>query len=231
LESSLNNRTSYHTPPEYLPHGIPVIYHDDYLVVLDKPSGLLSVKGIGPDKIDCLAVRVASAIEGARIVHRLDMDTSGVLVMARDADTHRELSRQFQDREVEKVYIAEVGGVVDDERGLIDIPIRKDMEHPPMQCVDFEQGKPSQTHWKVAERKENSTLLELRPTTGRSHQLRIHLREIGYPILGDELYAPPEILALSPRLMLHAQTLTITHPATGERATFTAHCPFYSQSS
>ena len=222
----MNNRTSYHTPPKYLPQVIPVIYHDDYIVVLDKPSGLLSVKGIGPDKIDCLAVRVASAIEGARIVHRLDMDTSGVLVMARDTDTHRELSRQFQDREVEKKYIAEVGGVVDEEGGFIDIPIRKDMEHPPMQCVDYERGKPSQTHWRVASRKENSTLLELRPTTGRSHQLRIHLREIGHPILGDELYAPPEVFALSPRLMLHSHALTITHPDTSERATFTANCPF-----
>ncbi len=95
---SLSNRIAHYTSPEYDPHGVPVLYHDDYLVLLDKPSGLLSVKGIGIDKIDCLAVRVASAIEGARIVHRLDMDTSGVIVMARDADTHRELSRQFKDR-------------------------------------------------------------------------------------------------------------------------------------
>lgn len=202
------------------------MYHDDYIVVLDKPSGLLSVKGIGLNKIDCLAVRVASAIEGARIVHRLDMDTSGVIVMARDADTHRELSRQFQDREVEKRYLAEVGGLVDEERGLIDIPIRKDMENPPKQCVDFEHGKCSQTHWKVIERKELSTALELRPITGRSHQLRIHLREIGHPILGDDLYAPKEVLAMAPRLMLHAHTLTISHPASGERVTFTTPCPF-----
>ncbi len=222
----MNNRTLYHTPPEYLPHGVPVIYHDDYIVVLDKPSGLLSVKGIGIDKIDCLAVRVASAIEGARIVHRLDMDTSGVIVMARDADTHRELSRQFQDREVEKKYLAEVGGLVEEERGLIDIPIRKDMENPPKQCVDFEQGKCSQTHWKVIERKELSTALELRPITGRSHQLRIHLREIGHPILGDDLYAPQEVLAMAPRLMLHAHSLTISHPANRERVTFTTPSPF-----
>ena len=146
--------------------------------------------------------------------------------MARDSDTHRELSRQFQDREVEKKYIAEVGGVVDQENGFIDIPIRKDMEHPPMQCVDYEQGKSSQTHWRITSRKENSTLLELRPTTGRSHQLRIHLREIGHPILGDALYAPQEVFAMSSRLMLHSHTLTITHPGTGERATFTANCSF-----
>jgi len=226
LEHSLNNRTSHHTPPEYLPHGIPVVYHDDYLVVLDKPSGLLSVKGIGLDKIDCLAVRVASAIEGARIVHRLDMDTSGVIVMARDADTHRELSRQFQDREVEKEYTAEVGGVVKDERGVIDIPIRKDMDHPPKQCVDVEFGKPSQTLWKVLQRSIDRSRLELKPITGRSHQLRIHLCEIGHPIIGDDLYAPPEIQAMGERLMLHATALSITHPATGERMTCSVPCPF-----
>ena len=226
MEISLDNRTSYHTPPEYLPHGVPVLYHDDYFVVLNKPSGLLSVKGIGPDKIDCLAVRVASAIEGARIVHRLDMDTSGVIVMARDADTHRELSRQFQDREVEKNYLAEVGGLVEEESGFIDIPIRKDMESPPKQCVDFEQGKPSQTHWTVLKRNDNSTLLECRPVTGRSHQLRIHLREIGHPILGDDLYAPSELVSMAPRLMLHAHSLTMMHPSNGERITITAPRPF-----
>jgi tRNA pseudouridine32 synthase/23S rRNA pseudouridine746 synthase len=222
----LDNRTSYHTPPEYLPHEVPVLYHDDYFAVLDKPSGLLSVKGIGPKKLDCLAVRVASAIEGARIVHRLDMDTSGVIIMARDADTHRELSRQFQDREVEKIYLAEVGGLLVEENGVIDIPIRKDMEHPPKQCVDFERGKSSQTHWTVLQRNENSTSLEVRPITGRSHQLRIHLREIGHPILGDDLYAPPKLVSMAPRLMLHAHALTITHPANGERISFTASCPF-----
>jgi len=203
-----------------------VLYHDDYLVLLDKPSGLLSVKGIGIDKIDCLAVRVASAIEGARIVHRLDMDTSGVIVMARDADTHRELSRQFQDREVEKIYIAEVGGQVERDSGCIDIPIRKDMENPPMQCVDFEHGKASKTYWRVLERRGDRTRLEIRPVTGRSHQIRIHLREIGHPILGDNLYATSSVLAMSDRLLLHAQSLTITHPATGERLTTNANCPF-----
>tara|TARA_B100000959_G_scaffold280776_1_gene343291 strand:+ start:737 stop:1378 length:642 start_codon:yes stop_codon:yes gene_type:complete len=212
--------------PEYLPHEIPVLYHDDYIVALEKPSGLLSVKGIGPNKIDCLAVRVASAIEGARIVHRLDMDTSGVIVMARDVDTHRELSRQFQDREVEKEYIAVVGGVVNQECGVIDIPIRKDMDNPPKQCVDLDQGKPSQTNWSVLEREQDRTRLLLKPSTGRSHQLRIHLRELGHPILGDDLYAPPELQGMSNRLQLHAQSLIVTHPATNERLAFLSTCPF-----
>ena len=219
-------RTVHHTPPEHLPHEVPVLYHDDYVVVLDKPSGLLSVKGIGVDKIDCLAVRVASAIEGARIVHRLDMDTSGVIVMARDAETHRELSRQFQDREVQKTYIAVVGGVVDEESGLIDIPIRKDFDNPPCQCVDYEWGKASQTNWRVMERQSDRTRLELKPITGRSHQLRIHLRELGYPILGDDLYATEQLQLLASRLLLHAQMLSFVHPKSKERMTITTDCPF-----
>ncbi len=225
-EYSLNDRTAHHTPPERIPHGIPIIYHDDYVVGIDKPSGLLSVKGIGIEKIDCAAVRVASAIEGARIVHRLDMDTSGVLVMARDADSHRELSRQFQDREVTKIYTAVVGGVVDGENGVIDIPIRKDLDNPPCQCVDFEQGKPSETAWSVLKREDDRTRLELRPKTGRSHQLRIHLRDLGHPILGDDLYAPPAMQALTDRLMLHALSLTVVHPVSGETLVLTAPCPF-----
>ena len=140
--------------------------------------------------------------------------------------SHRELSRQFQEREVEKTYIAEVGGVVQDDEGLIDIPIRKDMENPPKQCVDEELGKPSQTYWSVLERKDDRTLLELRPITGRSHQLRIHLRELGHPILGDDLYATEALNAMSTRLMLHAYTISITHPATDEKLTCTAERPF-----
>lgn len=209
-----------------MPHGVPVVYHDDYIVAVDKPSGLLSVKGIGLEKMDCVAVRVASAIEGARIVHRLDMDTSGILMMARDADTHRELSRQFHDQEVRKIYTAVVGGVVSGEDGVIDIPIRKDFDNPPCQCVDFEQGKESLTAWRVVKREGDRTRLELRPKTGRSHQLRIHLRELGHPILGDDLYATPELQRLSKRLMLHALSLTIVHPATGEPLLMTAPCPF-----
>ena len=222
----MDNRTSYHTTPAYLPHEIPVLYHDDYIVALDKPSGLLSVKGIGPNKIDCLALRAASAIEGARIVHRLDMDTSGVIVLARDAETHRELSRQFQDREVEKEYVAVVGGSLKEDSGDIDIPIRKDMDNPPKQCVDYDQGKSSQTAWSVLQRKPDRTRVLLAPKTGRSHQLRVHLKEIGHPILGDNLYAPPELLAMAGRLQLHAQKLVVTHPASKERITFYSACPF-----
>ena len=154
------------------------------------------------------------------------MDTSGVIVLARDADTHRELSRQFQDREVHKTYVAIVGGLMQNDEGSIDIPIRKDMDNPPKQCVDYEQGKPSLTHYEVMERIDNTTRVLLKPVTGRSHQLRMHLKEIGHPILGDNLYAPDALRDASDRLLLHAATLTITHPATSESLAFESACPF-----
>jgi len=222
----LNDRTAHSTNFEHTPHGIPVIYRDETIVVLDKPSGLLSVPGIGIEKRDCVAVRVASAVEGARIVHRLDRDTSGVMIMANDKDSHRELSRQFQDREVEKTYEAVVFGEVKKDFGMIDLPIRKDMENRPRQCVDHEQGKPSLTNWKVIERKGDRTRLALYPKTGRSHQLRLHLREIGHPILGDDLYATPEQQDMAPRLMLHAVLLRVVHPVTLESMTFESTVPF-----
>ena len=196
--------------------------------MIDKPTGLLSVKGIGLEKIDCVAVRVASAVEGSRIVHRLDRDTSGVMVLAKDADTHRNLSMQFQDRNVKKEYYAIVGGEIVGDEGMIDIPIRKDLDHPPKQCVDHEQGKASQTRWKVLRRGEDQTLLILNPLTGRSHQLRIHLRELGHPILGDDLYATQTYCDRAPRLMLHSTQLIITHPVSKEELVFDSPCPFMS---
>ena len=223
---SLNDRTTHSTNFEHTPYEIPVIYRDETIVVLDKPTGLLSVPGIGFEKRDCVAVRVASAVEGARIVHRLDRDTSGVMIMANDKETHRELSRQFQDREVQKTYEAIVFGVVKDDIGTIDLPIRKDMENRPRQCVDHEQGKPSLTNWKVLEREDDRTRLALYPKTGRSHQLRLHLREIGHPILGDDLYATTEQQAMAPRLLLHAVSLTVVHPVSLESMTFESKVPF-----
>ncbi len=223
---SLDDQTTHSMKYEHNPYGIPVIYRDESIVILDKPSGLLSVPGIGLDKKDCVAVRVASAIEGARIVHRLDRDTSGVMIMANDRGSHRELSRQFQDREVSKVYEAVVIGIVEDDSGVIDLPIRKDMDNRPKQCVDVEHGKPSVTRWKVKERLENKTRLELFPKTGRSHQLRLHLREIGHPILGDDLYATPKQRAMAKRLLLHAVSLSIVHPVTGQSMSFESPIPF-----
>lgn len=212
---------------------LPTILHqDDRIIVLDKPHGLLSVPGIGAHKRDCVATRIAAMLPGARIVHRLDRDTSGVMVMARDAEAHRELSRQFHDREVEKTYVAVVSGAMEKDSGTIDLPMRKDMNpaNKPRHVIDFECGRAAITHWHLlAEEKRVGPLssrLELRPVTGRSHQLRLHLQAIGHPIVGDDLYAPPEVHALAPRLLLHAHTLTITHPQSLQRMMFAAPCPF-----
>lgn len=210
----------------------PILHLDDRIIALNKPVGLLSVPGIGPDKRDCLALRVAAAYPGARIVHRLDRDTSGVILMARDADAHRELSRQFHDRETRKTYIAIVAGLIEQDSGVIDLPMRKDMNpaNAPRQVIDHAEGRPAVTHWWVQERITNGgserTRVLMKPITGRSHQLRLHMKHIGHPILGDDLYAPAAIVGLSDRLLLHAQSLTVTHPATGKSITFEAACPF-----
>ena len=204
----------------------PVIFADNRIIVFDKPTGLLSVPGIGPEKADCLVARAQADFPGARIVHRLDRDTSGVIVLARDAEGHRELSRQFQDREVDKAYEALVGGLVAIDEGTIDAPIRKDMDNPPLQMIDDVHGKPSQTRWTIMERMSDRTRLRLEPTTGRSHQLRVHLLSIGHPILGDDLYAPDEFRKAAPRLMLHATMLCIAHPSSGQPMAFQSDCPF-----
>jgi len=203
-----------------------ILYRDDRLIVLNKPAGLLSVPGIGPEKADCLAARVATACPGARIVHRLDRDTSGVIIMALDAQAHRQLSVQFQDRLVEKKYLAIVAGAVEGDEGSIDLPMRKDLDDPPRQIIDHEQGREAATMWRVLARDFDRTRLELTPLTGRSHQLRLHMKVLGHPILGDDLYAPAEVLAMADRLMLHALSLSIVHPSTAERRTFEAPCPF-----
>lgn len=203
-----------------------ILHHDQRILVIDKPTGLLSVPGIGPDKQDCLISRAATQFPGARIVHRLDRDTSGVIILALDAEAHRHLSIEFQDRHVEKTYLAIVDGVIEADEGEIDLPIRKDLDHPPRQMIDHEQGRWAITRWRVIERGERHSRLELRPITGRSHQLRLHLKEIGHPILGDDLYARPEVLGRAERLLLHALRLGIAHPETAEPTTFTAPCPF-----
>lgn len=203
-----------------------ILHHDDRILVIDKPAGLLSVPGIGPEKQDVLATRAADRFPGARIVHRLDRDTSGVIIMARDAEAHRQLSIQFQERQVEKRYIAVVAGVVEHDEGEIDLPIRKDLDDAPRQIVDHERGRWAITNWRVLGRDTDRSRLVLTPITGRSHQLRIHLREIGHPILGDDLYAPPHVRRLADRLLLHAESLRIVHPETAAPMTFEARCPF-----
>ena len=197
-----------------------VVYADDAIVVLDKPSGLLSVPGRGPDKQDCLSARVQAVVPDALIVHRLDMATSGLMVMARGIAMQRALSEAFATRNVVKRYEAVVHGEVADTPGTwreIDLPIGVDWPNRPRRVIDPVIGKPSVTRLQRshfdAERQVSHVLLE--PLTGRTHQLRLHMQAIGHPILGDALYAPPEVLAMAPRLLLHACELAFAHPVSG----------------
>jgi tRNA pseudouridine32 synthase/23S rRNA pseudouridine746 synthase len=211
--------------------AIEPLYADEALLVFDKPSGLLAVPGRGPDKQDCLAARVQARYPDALIVHRLDMATSGLMVMARGPAVQRELSRAFAAREVSKRYIAVVAGRLDAPQkgwGVIDLPIVVDWPNRPLRIVDHQSGKPSLTRWRVLGNDETGlrTRIELEPVTGRSHQLRVHLRELGHPILGDALYAPPQVQALSGRLLLHAWSLDFVHPLSGERLALECPPPF-----
>jgi len=207
------------------------LFVDDTLLVVDKPSGLLAVPGRGADKQDCLSARVQARYPGALIVHRLDMATSGLMVMARSPAAQRRLSKAFAAREVKKHYIAVVAGRMEapsQDWGIIDLPIIVDWPNRPLRIVDPIHGKPSRTRWRVLGSDETgaNTRVELEPLTGRSHQLRVHLRELGHPILGDTLYAPPDVQALAGRLLLHAWSLRIAHPQTGEEWVFESPAPF-----
>ena len=189
-----------------------ILYRDDDLLVLDKPSGLLSVKGRAEQHHDSLQTRVQSVFPTASVVHRLDMATSGIMLMALSKQVNRELSRQFQQREIDKTYIARVYGQDVPDSGSVDLPLICDWPNRPKQKVDHECGKPSLTHYKCLQRDSYSALMQLTPVTGRSHQLRVHMQAIGHPILGDRLYASEQALDVSERLMLHAQSISFTHP-------------------
>ena len=202
------------------------MFKDEHLLVLNKPSGLLTVPGKALEHKDSLELRVQRVYPTAKIVHRLDMATSGLLVMALDKDTHRQLSKQFELRQTRKTYIARVYGEVSGERGSVDLPLICDWPNRPKQMVCQQRGKPSLTHWRVLERNDNSTRMELTPVTGRSHQLRVHMLSLGHPILGDRLYAHSDALAMAQRLQLHAQTLGFTHPVTELPLELSAPVPF-----
>lgn len=215
----------FHYNPPTEPY-LDVIHHDDDILVVSKQSGLLSVPGRAENLADCLISRAQEQFPEARIIHRLDMDTSGVMVLGLSADAHRNISLQFEKRQTHKEYVAQIWGSLTDDEGLIDLPLRCDWPNRPMQMVDHELGKPSQTAWKVLSRSETTTTLKLSPKTGRTHQLRVHMRELGHPILGDDLYAHEEAYEAATRLMLHAETLAFTHPGTGQSVSYTAPCPF-----
>ena len=214
--------------------SISVIFEDGALLVLDKPAALLSVPGKGEGKQDCLSARVQARFPDALVVHRLDMATSGLMVMARGAQSQRILSMAFASREVVKRYCAIVSGSLasaepdaPDVWGVIDLPIAADWPNRPLRTIDAVNGKPSVTRWRLArdggsdfDRSAPFTRLELEPLTGRSHQLRVHMAALGHPILGDMLYAPPPVQARSNRLLLHACALSLAHPLTGKPMAF-----------
>lgn len=221
-----NIHSASYQPPAN--QGLDILYEDDSLLVVNKPSGLLSVPGRGEHKQDCLMSRVQEKYPEAMNVHRLDMDTSGVMVLARNSQIQRQLSLLFQERELRKRYITVVDGRVATASGMIDLPLICDWPNRPRQIVDHKQGKPSKTLYKVLWRniEENTTRLELEPVTGRSHQLRVHMQSLGHPILGDKLYADDEAQAKSARLLLHALSLIFDHPVTAEPMRFICEPPF-----
>lgn len=216
-------------PLDYRPPTDPwleVLHVDKDIIVVNKPSGLLSNPGRDPAHQDCVLNRVLAEHPLAQIVHRLDMATSGVMVLALRKKAERALKIQFQYRETRKVYQARVWGVLAQTEGEIDLPLICDWPNRPRQMVCYEHGKPSLTRYRVLETDGVTSRVELYPVTGRSHQLRVHLMAIGHPILGDSFYASPEALAASDRLLLHALELEISHPYSEERMVFRADCGF-----
>ena len=213
--------------------GFCLVHADDGLLVLDKPAGLLSVPGRGADKQDCLSTRVQARYPDALVVHRLDMATSGLMLMARSTGIQRALGALFERREIHKRYIAVVHGLPAPAQNadgwrLIDLPIMVDWPRRPIRIIDVVQGKPSQTRWRVLTQDASAqrSRLELEPLTGRSHQLRVHLQALGHPILGDSLYAPEAVGAMAERMLLHACVLGFIHPVSGEAMRFESPAPF-----
>lgn len=202
---------------------VELIYEDKSFLAVNKPTGLLSVPGRGPDKQDCCLSRVLEPFPDALMVHRLDMDTSGLMLFARSLEVQRNLSMQFEKRAIQKMYIALLEGILEQDEGMIDYPMRKDMGQrlPPKHIVDCIRGKKAMTEWTVLKRMASTTLVSLFPKTGRSHQLRVHMQSLGHPIVGDAIYG-----TAAERLMLHAQFLELTHPISGEPIKLDCPAPF-----
>ena len=219
------------SPPEsltpYEPPDTPlaILHADHEILLVDKPAGLLSVPGRGAHLTDSLLTRVQAVFPEARLVHRLDRDTSGGMVFALTPSAQRNLGLQFERRHVKKTYIARVWGRVEAKTGTVDLPLIVDWPNRPLQMVDHARGRPALTEWRVARHEEATTRIRLYPKTGRSHQLRVHMREIGHPILGDPFYAEGPARD-APRMMLHAESLRLRHPDGGKAITFSSPCPF-----
>ncbi|WP_322895036.1 MULTISPECIES: pseudouridine synthase [unclassified Yoonia] len=213
--------TAYNPPPGPLD----ILHADHQVLLVDKPSGLLSVPGKGPDLTDCLIARVQAVFPDALLVHRLDRDTSGVMIFAMTPHAQRHLGLQFENRQTKKTYVARVWGEMAEKTGTVDLPLIVDWPNRPLQMVDHENGRAAVTDWRVVRKGSGETRVRLMPKTGRSHQLRVHMLALGHPILGDPFYATDQARDY-PRLMLHSETLQFRHPDGGQGVRITAKCPF-----
>jgi len=212
---------------DYRPPDVPldILYQDDQIIVANKPAGLLSVPGKLEGREDCLVTRLQAAHWDALLVHRLDCDTSGVIIFARTKQAQGFLGQEFEQRRAKKTYVARVMGEMAQDSGHVDLPLGADWPNRPRQMVSHEHGRPALTDWQVIGRAPGETRVRLSPLTGRSHQLRVHMLALGHPILGDPIYATDAARDF-PRLMLHAETLGLHHPRSGAWVEFTAPCPF-----
>lgn len=214
---------------DYFPPTDPylnVLHVDDDILVVDKQSGLLSVPGKDPSLWDCVEYRARQTWPTAGMCHRLDKDTSGVLTLALNKRAHGRIGSQFEHRQTTKSYVARVSGIIAEDYGVIDLPLATDWENKPRQRVDYENGRHARTEWEVIEREDNATRVKLVPLTGRTHQLRVHMKALGHVILGDAFYAEGDDFTAADRLQLHAAELGFTHPTTNEFMTFVAPTPF-----
>lgn len=202
-----------------------IIHSDHELLIVDKPAGLLSVPGKGPELADCLMTRILAVYPQALLVHRLDRDTSGVMVFALTPHAQRHLGLQFEKRYTKKTYVARVAGRLEPKKGEVDLPLIVDWPNRPKQMVDHENGKAAQTEWHVLKASDQESRVRLMPRTGRTHQLRVHMLAIGHPILGDPFYAEGAARDHE-RLMLHSEELRLRHPDGGEGVRFRAKAPF-----
>ena len=212
---------------DYRPPDVPldILYQDDQVIVVNKPAGLLSVPGKLEGRTDCLVSRLQAALWDTLLVHRLDCDTSGVMIFARTKQAQGFLGQEFEKRRAKKTYVARVAGEMVGEQGHVDLPLGADWPNRPRQMVSHDHGRPAQTDWQVIGGSPGETRVRLSPLTGRSHQLRVHMLALGHPILGDPIYATGAARAY-PRLMLHAETLALHHPKTGAWVEYSAPCPF-----
>lgn len=211
----------------YDPPGDPleILHHDHEILIVNKPSGLLSVPGKGDHLADCLIARVQEVFPQALLIHRLDRDTSGVMVFALTPHAQRHIGLQFEKRQTKKTYVARVAGRLEPKTGTVDLPLIVDWENRPRQMVCHETGKQAVTDWRVLKASDEESRVRMFPKTGRSHQLRVHMLSLGHPILGDPFYAEGAAREY-PRLMLHSEELRLRHPDGGEGVRFRAKAPF-----